>query len=132
MTRTVTDEEIAPARQAALDADAVEARAEAAHYDAGSGRLVVELRDGAVLQIPVHLLQGVAGGDAQQIVAVEIWGDGYALHWEELDADLTVPGLVAGVFGTRQWMNRLQATNGAMAAGLTLKSERERKAVAAV
>jgi len=28
-----------------------------------------------------------------------ILGRGYGLHWEALDADLSVPGLLAGLFG---------------------------------
>jgi hypothetical protein len=35
---------------------------------------------------------------------VEIAGAGHALHWPQLDADFTVPGLLMGVFGTRAWM----------------------------
>ena len=31
-------------------------------------------------------------------------GVGFNLHWPALDADLYVPALVAGVFGTRDWM----------------------------
>jgi hypothetical protein len=34
-------------------------------------------------------------------------GDG--LHWETLDTDFTVAGLLAGVFGTKRWMAELQA-----------------------
>ena len=26
------------------------------------------------------------------------------LHWEKLDVDFSVPGLVAGIFGTARWM----------------------------
>jgi hypothetical protein len=132
MTKIVTGGEIARARQVAHEADATEPRAASARYDAPGKRLIVELRDGAILQIPVHLLQGVAGGDAQEIAAVEIWGDGYALHWEELDADITVPGLVAGIFGTRKWMNHLSSElQDPGVATLEYKGSRTRKIVTA-
>lgn len=36
-------------------------------------------------------------------------GAGHGLHWEALDADFTVPGLLMGLFGTRAWMAREQA-----------------------
>jgi hypothetical protein len=30
-----------------------------------------------------------------------------ALHWEELDADLSVAGLASGAFGSKVWMSEL-------------------------
>lgn len=36
----------------------------------------------------------------------EVDGVGLNLHWPALDVDLSVPALVAGIFGTRQWMAR--------------------------
>jgi hypothetical protein len=41
------------------------------------------------------------------LAAVEILGNGYGLHWEALDADISVPGLLAGIFGTKAYMARL-------------------------
>jgi hypothetical protein len=35
---------------------------------------------------------------------VEVSAAGYGLHWESLDLDYTVPGLMNGVFGTAKWM----------------------------
>lgn len=32
---------------------------------------------------------------------------GYGLHWPDLDVDVTVGGLLVGVFGTRSYMARL-------------------------
>lgn len=53
-----------------------------------------------------------------QLAAVELLGQGYGLHWEELDVDLSLPGLMAGLFGTKAWMARRagQATSAAKAA----------------
>lgn len=54
----------------------------------------------------------------EELAAVEIVGQGYALHWEALDVDLSLPGLMAGVFGTKTWMARRagRATSAAKAA----------------
>ena len=40
---------------------------------------------------------------------VEVDGAGFNLHWPALDADLYVPALVSGIFGTRSWMTRALA-----------------------
>jgi hypothetical protein len=36
------------------------------------------------------------------------------LHWDDLDVQMSVPGLVAGVFGTRKWMAELGRQGGSM------------------
>ena len=40
------------------------------------------------------------------LAQVEILGTGYGLHWDALDADLSIPGLLAGLFGTKAFMAR--------------------------
>jgi hypothetical protein len=37
---------------------------------------------------------------------VELLGAGSGLHWEALDVDLSVPGLLAGLFGTKAYPAR--------------------------
>jgi len=105
----LTDAELEHIKGETIARDAVEPRAASARYDRKNDRLIVELKTGVVLSIPSHLLQGVAGAGAALIAKVEIDSRGYSLHWEELDAALSVPGLLAGVFGSPQWMNELQA-----------------------
>lgn len=84
-----------------------EPRASAVRYDATTRRIVISFATGAEMIVPVHLLEGLAGATDEQITEVEILGDGYGLHWETLDVDLTVPGLVMGVFGTAKWMAKV-------------------------
>lgn len=37
---------------------------------------------------------------------IEILGVGYGLHWEALNVDLSIPGLLAGIFGTKAYIAR--------------------------
>ncbi|MGH8453726.1 MAG: DUF2442 domain-containing protein, partial [Nevskiales bacterium] len=87
--------------------DAQEPRAISAHYDHRAQRIVVELRNGFVIAFPVHLAQGLRGALPAQLAAVEITPSGYGLHWEELDADLSVPALARGLLGTKSWAREL-------------------------
>ena len=87
--------------------DRIEPRAASARYDECADKLVVELRNGVELRIPTRMLQGVAGASAEQIATVEVTPSGYGLHWAALDADLSIPGLAAGIFGSEQWMSEL-------------------------
>tara|TARA_R110000868_G_scaffold1565_12_gene12629 strand:+ start:326 stop:679 length:354 start_codon:yes stop_codon:yes gene_type:complete len=83
---------------------ATKPRARAARYDRSTGQIVIDLVSGAVFALPATLLQGLEHASAEQLEQVEIAGAGFALHWEELDADLTVEGLLAGRFGSARYM----------------------------
>ena len=78
-----------------------EPRARACRYDAATRRIVVELANGCVFAFPARLGQGLEHASDEQLAAVKILGGGHGLHWEALDVDLSVPGLLAGLFGTR-------------------------------
>ncbi len=63
------------------------------------GRTIfLELRDGRTVGFPADRFRILAKASEQQLSKVEIVLNGYALRWEELDEDLTVPGIVAGRF----------------------------------
>ena len=81
-----------------------EPRAAAARYDLQLERVVVELTNGCTFTFPPHLAQGLEDATGDHLAQVEILGLGYGLHWEELDADLSIPGLLAGLFGTKAYM----------------------------
>jgi len=93
---------------------ASEPRAVKARYDARKQRLVVELANGVILLLPPALLQGLERAAPQQLAAVELSPLGTGLHWEDLDVDLSVAGLAAGVFGTRAWMSELARRAGSV------------------
>jgi hypothetical protein len=71
--------------------------------------LEINLLNGCRLTVPGHLIQGFMDGTDDDRAAIEISPVGYGLHWPALDLDLSVPGLVAGVTGTRKWMDGLRA-----------------------
>ena len=95
-----------------------EPRALAARYDRASGRVVVDLENGCTFAFPPRLAQGLEDASAEELSDIEILGTGYGLHWEALDVDLSLPGLMAGIFGTSAWMARRagRATSAAKAA----------------
>ena len=74
-------------------------------------------------------------GTPDQFAEVEVIAGGYGLHWESLDADFTVPGLLNDIFGTAKWMAQQagQAKSPAKAAAARAngaKGGRPRKAAA--
>ena len=100
----LTDEEVEAANERGRIAMATTPRAKTARYDRGQDRIVVDLVTGATFAFPPRLLQGFDTATPDEIAEVEILGVGLALHWETLDADFTVAGLMAGRFGTARYM----------------------------
>ena len=114
----LTDAQIDAALERGRVANATEPRAAVARYDRRRKRVVVELTNGCVFAFPPHLAQGLETATDDELAAVEVLGSGYGLHWETLDVDLSVPGLLAGIFGTAATMARRagRATSPAKAA----------------
>jgi hypothetical protein len=96
----------------------VEPRAASARYDRPLDRVIVDLTNGCMFAFPPGIAQGLEQATPDQLAQVEIIGLGYGLHWEGLDVDLSLPGLMAGIFGTKAHMARRagQATSPAKAA----------------
>jgi hypothetical protein len=63
------------------------------------GRMVfLELTDGRIVGFPAGRFRRLKEASDEMLQKVELELDGYALRWEELDEDITVPGVVAGHF----------------------------------
>jgi hypothetical protein len=76
----------------------------AAHYDADRGRIVIDLNTGYSVSFPAARAQGLEHASPAELAEIEITPPGYGLHFPKLDADLWVPALLEGVFGSRAWM----------------------------
>ena len=79
-------------------------RAESVSYDRSSGRVVVHLTNRCRFEFPARLVQGLEHASDKQAAAVKIQGCGSGLRWETLDIDLSIAGLLSGVFGTKKYM----------------------------
>ncbi|MHB1104294.1 MAG: DUF2442 domain-containing protein [Devosia sp.] len=102
----LSDQEIEAAEARGRLVRQAEPRASAVSYDRRQKRVAVELTNGATFAFPAQLAQGLEGASDDELASVEILGNGYGLHWEQLDVDLSIPGLLAGMFGTRSHMAR--------------------------
>ena len=63
------------------------------------GRMVfIELTDGRIVGFPASRFVRLRDASTAQLQEVTLELNGYALRWEKLDEDITVPGIVAGRF----------------------------------
>ena len=98
----------------------------AARYDRRTSRVVVKLNTDIQISFPPRLAEGLADATADDLAAIEISPSGLGLHWPKLDADLYVPGLLAGMLGSKRWMAaQLGATGGRVRSVAKAASSRE-------
>ena len=62
-----------------------------------AGRLVVVFRDGREVHVPLAFYPTQLRASPAQRAAWEIIGRGKAVHWPDLDLDLSVDGLIQGL-----------------------------------
>src|SRR5437870_3316844 len=59
--------------------------------------LVVELRDGRVVSVPLAWYPRLAEGSPRERRRWELLGPGVGIHWPDLDEDISVDGLLRGL-----------------------------------
>ena len=85
MSTTIDDPQIA------VEPTAIRAWAE--------GRTIyVELHDERIIGFPADRFRILSTATEEQLAKVRIDVNGYALRWEEIDEDITIPGIVSGRF----------------------------------
>ena len=60
--------------------------------------IFLELTDGRIVGFPADRFRILRGASNEQLKEVSLRLNGYALRWESLDEDITVPGVVLGHF----------------------------------
>jgi hypothetical protein len=87
-------------------------RASAARYDRPTGRVVLELTNGYLFAFPARAIPALRSRSASQLATVELDPSGRALRWEELDVDLSVPGLLLSAVGVDERRRHLASLAG--------------------
>lgn len=100
--------EIAAARARTEQQDRTEPRAVKAWYDPEQNLVMFELRNGCIFGFPPleNPYWGLKGATPEQLSEVEAVENGYGLHWEALDADLSIQGLLLDLLNVKAWYSR--------------------------
>lgn len=98
--------ELAAARARGALRERTEPRAVHAHYDAERDSVFVQLKSGCWFGFSPSAVPELRGASAQDLAAVDVeeWGEG--LHWEALDADVSVPGIIFDSLDAPAWWAR--------------------------
>ena len=96
--------------------------ATAAHYDRKSKSVIIKLSNGLGIFFSPEDAQGLEGATDVQLSDVELTPSGLGLHFEKLDADLWIPALLEGSFGSRKWMAARLGAEGGKARSLAKRT----------
>jgi hypothetical protein len=107
----LTDTEIDAALERGRRLQGQEPRASAARFDPRTGKIVVDLTNGCTFVFPARLIEGLQSAADEDLATVEVLPQGHGLHWEGPDVDISIPGLVNGIFGTRAHMARIAGSS---------------------
>jgi len=73
----------------------IDAQAKAVRFEVDT--MWVDLEDGRQLGVPLAYFPRLLNATAMQRERFTISGGGKGLHWEDLDEDISVPSLLAGI-----------------------------------
>lgn len=88
-------------------------RASSARYDVGTRRVVLELTNGTSFAFPIALVPGLKRATHAQRAAMTLTPLGDGVLWEDLDTDVSVPGILNRTFG-KAFSARLLGSLGGM------------------
>lgn len=78
-------------------------RAASAKFDKDQDKIVVELSTGLTIAFHPKDAEGLERATQADLEKIEISPSGFGLHFPRIDADLYIPALLEGFFGSRSW-----------------------------
>jgi hypothetical protein len=87
-------------------------RASSARYDRTHGRIVLELSNGFLFAFPVQCVPALKAATSAQRSRVKVDSSGSVLRWNDMDIDLSVPGLLLSALGAQEKRRHLASMVG--------------------
>lgn len=110
----LTDRQIEAQIEAAIkrqpEIDAVEPRAIDVTFD--DGRFAIHFNNDVIFSFMAESVEAIATLPPITLATVELTPSGKGLRWDEPDIDLSIQGLLLGVFGSNVWMKQIASKGG--------------------
>ena len=96
------------ARQTKIDA--IEPRAKKVLFN--DGRITLHFNNGATFSFLTDSLETISALSPKILATVKLTPSGKGLRWDEPDIDLSIQGLLLGIFGSSVWMKQIAIKGG--------------------
>jgi hypothetical protein len=100
--------DLAIARQTEIDF--TEPRAKKVLFD--DGRITLHFNNGATFSFLTNSIETISVLSSEILATVELTPSGKGLRWDEPDIDLSIQGLLLGIFGSNVWMKQIASKGG--------------------
>ncbi len=100
----ISDEEFEVANARGLAEKASCPSVRGARYDRRVARVVISFASGIDVSFAPKLAERLEHARPADLASIEISPSGLGLHFPALDADIYIPALLEGFFGSRKWM----------------------------
>lgn len=90
--------------------DAAEPRANKVLFE--DGRIILHFDNGAIFSVMSSSVEELASLSPEVLATVELTPSRKGLRWDALDIDLSIQGLLLGIFGSSLWMREIAALGG--------------------
>ena len=116
----LTDQQIEAQIDAAIkrqpQIDAVEPRAKQVIFNDGRkglpASITLHFNNGATFSFLAESVEAIATLPTEVLATVELTPSGKGLRWDEPDIDLSIQGLLLGIFGSKVWMKEIASKGG--------------------
>jgi hypothetical protein len=88
-----------------------------ARYDRRNERVMITFNSDAVVGFPLSVLPGLEHATPDDLRRIEVEGGGYGLHVASLDADISIPSLLADQLGSTVMRRAVARANASKANG---------------
>jgi hypothetical protein len=75
-----------------------------ARYDRRQRRIIVQMNSGLQVVFGPQLVEELQDARPRDLQEIEITPSGFGLYFPRIDADVYLPGLLTGEFGSHRWM----------------------------
>lgn len=100
----ISDEELAQAKLNWQAERLARPTPSSVRFDLASERIVVDFLNGASFIFPARSIEGLEKASVEELSDVVLLGE-TGLHWEALDLDYSIAGLMSGIFGSKAFMD---------------------------
>lgn len=121
LTEQQIEDQIDAAIANQVEIDKVEPRANKVLFQ--NGKIILNFNNGATFSFLPESIEAISTLPKEVLATVKLTPSGKGLRWEEFDIDLSIQGLLLGIFGSNVWIKEIASKGG--------KVKSSRKAIAA-
>lgn len=106
LTQEIINSQIEKARANIEIVNLKEPRAIAIYFDQKDSRIFINFSNGSNFSFLTSQVEWLADLSPEVLAQVSLTPCGKGLRWETPDIDLSIQGLLMGIFGSKEWMTK--------------------------